>query len=996
MKQKIKYADMKYFEKCFLVCTIAILGITIVHAQPEYNEIRPSVNAQQFISAASAANSLQTGQLSVNIPLFELQGIGIKVPISISFNGGNITHESMASNIGLGWSLLAGGVITRTVRGEVDAQSSTPDNRPWQYQENYIQNKWYEQSNNISSGSNLFDIAMDAVGTDPEPDSWNYSFLGHSGDIYCKYNNDGSISRTLYPDKSFLIEKTTAGYKVTASDGVEYLFEISEQKGYSATSYTTSWFLTEIKTLQGGHVIFNYTDDCGYDPATQTFSSTYAAIASKRLTRIDYDYGYVLFGAEDRSDMSWPDTNKKSKRITNIELYDDKGSLIKGYQLGNNSYMVIDNQSGSITWANKKLKLGGIREYDHNGEYLPPYEFEYDYYLTPLPVDNPFPNLPKNTWAHNPAPLASMDRTFNGDLCPWMTCQYYEGICIPYALGYKTTVDPIDGFTIHDYLCLTKIKFPTGGNESYYYEAQDYRYLSTSTDFVQPDNYLLGKRLWKKVTTDGSGNTQTVMYKYVLHDQSYQPTSISSGVLVNPSIHTSTIYKPAYDYDRPRLAASPHYTQAPQNSISGSPVYYTEVEEDFISGGGVQNGKKIYYYDKMYALPAINSVYMNYSNGGSIRSNLLIGLPNTLYGKQRYPPNDPDLSGMSNQNFTYLAYPVGRFCISHLIEGKLLKEITLDANGTIVRKIKNEYTPGILGPTLYGLIVLKFDDNNYSTNPHPVFPVNRYLISRTMTQFGVSQLLKKTITSYLQNDSIVEDQSFVYTGSNLLKSAFTTTSKGKNIETTQEYVLDNPTGLSTSTTVLQDMVTKNMVGIPMKTVKKVDNILTEGTIIDFGSDLNPSNVKELTGSVYDDKITFDAYDSKGNVLQYHRKSNYNVSYIWGYNQAFPVAKIENAAYTTVSSNSTLMSYINQLQNYSDLTDATVRSNLKTLNNNIRNNKPANSMITTYTYKPLVGMTSATDPNGATIYYEYDSFGRLATIRDDDGHILKTYEYHYKQ
>lgn len=58
--------------------------------------------------------------------------------------------------------------------------------------------------------------------------------------------------------------------------------------------------------------------------------------------------------------------------------------------------------------------------------------------------------------------------------------------------------------------------------------------------------------------------------------------------------------------------------------------------------------------------------------------------------------------------------------------------------------------------------------------------------------------------------------------------------------------------------------------------------------------------------------------------------------------------------------------------------------------------PNGAQMSTYTHEPLLGTTSECDINNRITYFEYDGFGRLLLIRDQDRNILKTFEYKYRQ
>lgn len=57
--------------------------------------------------------------------------------------------------------------------------------------------------------------------------------------------------------------------------------------------------------------------------------------------------------------------------------------------------------------------------------------------------------------------------------------------------------------------------------------------------------------------------------------------------------------------------------------------------------------------------------------------------------------------------------------------------------------------------------------------------------------------------------------------------------------------------------------------------------------------------------------------------------------------------------------------------------------------------PENSLITTFTHQPGIGLTSMTDANNQVSYYTYESSGKLEMIQDHYHNIIRLLKYHYK-
>ena len=162
----------------------------------------------------------------------------------------------------------------------------------------------------------------------------------------------------------------------------------------------------------------------------------------------------------------------------------------------------------------------------------------------------------------------------------------------------------------------------------------------------------------------------------------------------------------------------------------------------------------------------------------------------------------------------------------------------------------------------------------------------------------------------------------------------------------------------------------------------------ETTYDSFYSMELPSSIQaSIADNPLETRINFNDYNAEGNPVEISKANDMRITYLWGYNGLYPVAKIENATYATVTGALVANGTDATFPNY--LSDAAIESKIQVLRDNL-----TESMVYGYTYQRGVGVTAITDPNGKKNTFRYDSFNRLDLVKDQNEHITQKYEYQY--
>ena len=976
---KIIYLLSLFFINLFFVNgqKIPQVGETTSLTKYDISDFPKSPEAAAFSKYIDIPATTHTGVLNISIPIYNFDFDGQNFPISLEYNTSGIKLDEIASRVGLGWTLNIGGVsLSQQVMGAPDSPMSGKADI----------SKGFNPNGHPEVGSDT-ETALIALGYfqgeyphDLQPDIFNYSTLNNSGKFIFDYK-DTSKGLTI-PSTDIIISRPGQfEINITDNKGFKYLFNnhknlvdyntctnsLSFFNGYATDDYR----IGAIISPNDKKILFEYGDVISKRYGTSSNQKRFLSAQSNNLklpffndcynfsegrdyllTEIEFEKGFIelIYGNDFRKDLDGDKyissiliKNKQGQILKNFKL--DLGKDNTGYFVSEGDYVIRDNRYE--IGNNYRLRLNGITD-EISGE-----KYSFQYYAGNLP---PRLKNSKDYWGvYNGATNFSSIGSF--EYYNWQANQniFYNSM---------NNLNPnLDFGKIGN---LQKVIFPTRGSQEIIYENDDFFLPSEYTQYYNTLGIIeneIGKtgtlRVAKVILDDNKGEKIIKRFTYI--DPKTNKTSGRNYGPINLNFVKTDVVTTTADMD----ARNRYYNYATNNpgwqltTINGKSIGYSHVQEVVENyKEPSKNYKTVYEY--FYDEESYEADWTRYSESS------LVNLSYPIYNPER---------GLLRKKEYY----------NH--ENKLIKKDSLIYNFDpfFNNKSSIKYNQRMLfvgseiavnrTRCIYGQCVYEFDWYN--------FQIRTYWIQN-----------KKTIsTDYFPNGNVVTTTENIYNPSykHLYPiNTITQTSKGETLTTEYQYPPD-----WAGNAIADKLTAQNRISEPLTIVQKLNENTVISAVYNEYKEFNGANgiieksgVFQKNGSSQfveaDRKITYNSYDTKGNLLQYTLENGIPVAIIWGYGGQYPVAKIEGSTFANATSK--LANYLTKIQN-GTLTVAE-QSTIRTL--------IPDAMITTYTYKPLIGVTSITGPNGQSEFYNYDSSNRLQSIVNEKNEVIKTFEYNYKQ
>lgn len=501
----------------FLFVTVIVSNSDCVFAQTNpYNEVSiASPTAASLGKYADIPVNYHTGIPSISIPVYTVKEGPLSLPISINYHASGLKVMEPASWVGAGWSLDAGGVITRTVQGAPDErQTSNTYNQTHGHLSDGGYNQYLWTATNAPPQEppswapkyERQDWDMFAEGKkDGEPDLFFFNFAGFSGKFY--FHDDGSA--VLVPEQDMKVEynytpglgNSIESFTITTQDGTKYYFgktvntadvdpiEITNpytsNTGLSVGTAISSWFLNKIVSADN---LFSITLAYTAENYSYYTTSMFAILADEnrltgynsvkniikgvRLSQIKFSNGQIDFvpSSTVRLDLNGnasaliDDANTEAKSLGSIEISTGDVTPCNWKKFVFSYDYFVDNTSElapglvNITTDKKRLKLNSVKEQSCGGlTEIPPHQFEYFTNFVPRRL-----SFAQDHWGfYNGA-------TGNTTLIPTFTLNTFTTVA-----GANRDAS----FPAMENGALKKITYPTGGYSEFEFE-QNYTWVN--------------------------------------------------------------------------------------------------------------------------------------------------------------------------------------------------------------------------------------------------------------------------------------------------------------------------------------------------------------------------------------------------------------------------------------------------------------------------------------------------------------------------------------
>ena len=922
------------------------------------------------------------GRVTVRIPLYTIKTRNFTLPISISYTTGGIKADQKSGRVGLGWQLEAEPMISREVRGLRDEQS-------------YLLDSSYYATDPLA-----YEALVGAGTKDLLPDFFHYRTLTGSGKFILNMTDNYQFHPELLNQE--YVRLSTPQNKVAAYFDNEIRLIDDRGSVYSYGKSTNSREFTRMGSGMRTITCWKVSDITSLDGECLSFS--YKEYYQGERTKSNYDY----YGLEDRQtpdpyglDNVLPPSPGYWKGVDGYEEYYQYDKTVKASdgsdsavfkkwfytpQIPANVYAPLDvtvdlrlietinfpNGRVTFTYSDEDKTLQDILVYNTNGKRIKQIHFtrhsegferylldaveikdeaggtvekyRFDYYGLPAgaPAFSPYTKA-VDYWGY------FNGHTENTDLVPRQTVEFKlsnNATKRTITIGGGICKDP--SFEHARAYSLASVFYPTGGQTTFQYEPNRILwYLYPGIHY--PAGGLRIARIEDRTKMGELATVRSFRYKsengiegigymrYPLAPWNYEQRMKKTYLITQTDFAFNS-------YRRDYRLYSPTSKVCPDNSD----IYYEIVEET--TGDGVVK----HVFDDIYRFWTSSFYYP--------------GEHEEHFDEPLYKGDDLTSGGVHEY---YKNGTLEKSVSEGVRESVYDRLIDLEKTSVVVNYTRNQ--PG---------------DKSVEEDYRNTFK-KKNISALTVTTRNAGN----GTTTYTPQGKLTESTRYSQAGNWQIREKKVVSSDGSVHSIRYTYPFDY------SGEPYRSMVEKSDISVPVEEQHYEDGVLKKKIKRVYTT--TPTDTPSLNGyhltklqettdagsSVFNDVESYDSFLYNGMPVQLTKRDGTIVSLIWGYEYQHLLAIVEDATIEEVKSR--LGTDISALAQSTQCSDS-MYTRLESLQTSL-----PQARTTVFHYRPLVGITQITSPDGRKTFYEYDSAGRLQTEKDTDSETVNTYEYYEK-